>query len=290
MEIRELALLLFTFFMQAAIGTLIALLIVEFFTRREGVHEDRPSSLKRYMVVPVMALVGILASFGHLGRIMHAPFILKGVTSSGLSQEVAVAALFFVVVLVLGVLAWLGKVTRGGRLVLALIGSIVGLLLLFLMANAYAIRTVPVWDNLGTYLITFLAAFILGPIIAGVLLAITERGPVDADTLSERPLRLLSVISLVAAVLLVIVYALRMAFFASEGTPGAEVFGSQYFVLLLVRLALPLIASIGFFVSQTVRKERVVGLSTLVLLLLIACVGEILGRYLFYATFLRVGI
>jgi anaerobic dimethyl sulfoxide reductase subunit C (anchor subunit) len=94
-----------------------------------------------------------------------------------------------------------------------------------------------------------------------------------------------------------VVLPMRVAYLAAGTAPASQsaaMFVGQFGLVLVLRLALVFAGAgiLGVFVYQNASstgRERVMGNLTYVAFALVL-IGELLGRFLFYATYVRVGI
>ncbi len=91
-------------------------------------------------VITIVMLVGLLASFLHLGTPRNAWRAIRNVRSSWLSREVLCAALFTA--------SLVGLMITGGAG--AWLADVIGLALIVSMAQVYRLRTVPEWNRWTT--------------------------------------------------------------------------------------------------------------------------------------------
>jgi anaerobic dimethyl sulfoxide reductase subunit B len=111
-------------------------------------------------VITIVMLVGILASFLHLGSPRNAWYAIRNVRSSWLSREVWCAALFAV--------ALIGLTITGGAG--AWLVDVIGLALIISMTQVYRLRTVPEWDHWTTTASFFSTTLLLGSVLCGTLI------------------------------------------------------------------------------------------------------------------------
>jgi DMSO reductase anchor subunit len=170
--LHEWPLVIFTLASQVAVGSVLALLVVWGMLWRGGqgsspsaAHVEAVAGWSRrpLLFVGLMTLVGLAASFLHLGAPLNALRALSNVGHSWLSREI-LAALAFLGLWILafrlhrrpeGVPSWLL-----GSLALAL--ALAGVLLIWTMARVYMLPARPLWDTWLTPASFFLAAVLLG--------------------------------------------------------------------------------------------------------------------------------
>jgi len=93
-NLREWALIIFTVFAQMSVGSFVILGILHFLAARKIKLEeaDRLSDRALLAIGPVLVL-GLLASFAHLGNPLNAPRAVTNLATSWLSREIFLVAL-----------------------------------------------------------------------------------------------------------------------------------------------------------------------------------------------------
>ena len=165
---NELPLVAFTLLLQMAVGMTICLLAV--------LHNP----LSILFDIGLVAGIGGLASFLHLGRKRNAWRALNHLKKSWLSRETLLTCLFATAWLVTFGLEWFLKVT-----ITFLPMALIGCGLIYSMAQIYRLRTVEAWNSWRTPVTFFLSAVVLGTlgvninipassweIIAGIAMAV----------------------------------------------------------------------------------------------------------------------
>jgi len=283
METTEWALILFTVLGQTAIG---ACLLVTWFRQwdKEGTMEG--AYRKSVWVLAGLAFIGLAASLLHLGRPLMAITALRHLSTSWLSREIFFTGGFFVL-LVASVL--LDKRVALRR-VIDWLAVLAGVLAVVSMAASYSMTMRPAWQGFHTYVAFGCTALFLGSATAGGLLALFGRG-------QERVARNLQDLIWVAVVALVVQLA-AVPFYISAlgaGLPAAkataDLLAGEYLITMVVRWALPLA---GGLIPLLVMWRRLgtgkvsTGLVYTALAFILA--GELVGRYVFYAASVPMGI
>ncbi len=253
--LRELPLLIFSLAGQAAIGLCAALTCLVFILGDPGLI----ARLFRLPLVGGSLTIGLAlaVSFFHLGRPQNAWRVLANLRKSWLSREVlallafCAAWILFSVVICVGfgsLLLWRG---------LALLALIPALTFLTAMQSIYRLRSVPGWEPRKTSLEFTLSAWLLGSLLAAMLLPAG-----DGDHLHPA-LLLASLPAFMASLLLSL-------------TPAVPITG-----LRLVRLILLLTGSVGALLLAIGSAPALTTGSLLVFLAALAAEG--IGRWAFYA-------
>ena len=152
----HLSLVIFTLLVQSAVGSLwcteAALLLGG---SRFALFHYEWHVLSALLVV----LAGLGASMAHLGRLGACFYALRNLKSSWLSREI-VATGAFAGILAIAVLTCTWSGASSGWVLFA--GSLIGGFVLYAMARAYRLRTVPSWNHAGTLLGFLGSALLLG--------------------------------------------------------------------------------------------------------------------------------
>lgn len=177
---KEASLVAFTLLTQAAAGVCWVLLALGLRAERAGTEAAlRDAALPLLAAAFLAALLGLAASFLHLGSPRNAWRALGNLRTSWLSREVLLASLF-TGALAAAVLVRLRPEPPAFAAGFAegLAGTL-GVGLVTTMAGAYRLRSVPAWDRVATPLAFFGSALVLGALAVAAALAL--RGP-DAAT------------------------------------------------------------------------------------------------------------
>lgn len=278
----ELPLALFTTLASIGAGAFIAL-AVAFFTTKFS--EDELKKIDKWTLVPAAAVViGFIAAFFHLANPAAAFGVFGGIGRSPMSNELCVAVIFAVVMVVYMIVALMGKL-GGARKVLAAVLAVLALLFAAFMGLAYSISTVPVWASpwpvvqmLGYALLGGTAMGVCVLAFAGALSTATK-GAFKGGSIA------LAVIGLVLAVAGLGMMASGASGMSNAVAAGADLLADAtvYLVVAVVCLVLSCVAT--FF---AVRNDAGAGLAVGAVIL--ALVGVLAGRFVFYALEISVGL
>lgn len=306
MEVREWALILFTILAQMSVGSFWVLGVVHYYAKRKTNEEeaDRLSDRALLVIGPLMIL-GLLASLFHLGDPLSAFRAVTNVGSSWLSREILFGVLFAILGGLFAIMQWRKWTSFTIRNVIAILAGIAGLGLVISMSGVYMLPTQPAWNTLATPIFFLTTTLLLGSLAMGtaftanyLYLKRKEEAGLDMQLeLLRGSLRGISVTALVVLGIQLIVAPLYIAAL-SAGVPEAQESASMlvddYVTIFVLRLVLSLIGA-GLFAivlyqsASGEAKDRtmaymVYGAFAFVL------VAEVLGRYLFYAIQVPVGI
>ncbi len=307
MELREWALVIFTVVMQMAVGAFVILGGVHFFaTRKYSAQEADLMSDRSLLAIGPLAVFALIVTFLHLGNPINAPRAIMNLGSSWLSREIGLAVVFSVLGAVFAFLQWRKILTPTIRNAVALVTAAVGLVLVYAMANIYRLPTIPAWDTMVTPIIFFITSFLLGALAISAAFAASfwylkrkasGDNKVQYDILATT-LRWIAVISMALMGIQFIVIPIYFAQLATAGSAAATaslniIFGQHPVVLVLELVFLFLGAGLlAMFIYQTAAIEKhVQRLSTLAYLAFaLVLVAEVMGRFLFYASMVKVGL
>jgi anaerobic dimethyl sulfoxide reductase subunit C (anchor subunit) len=307
MNTNEWALVVFTVVMQMAVGAFILLGGVHYLAaRRSGAEEaDKLSDRALLAIGPVVAL-GLLVTLFHLGNPMNAPRALTNVGTSWLSREILFALLFAFFGAVFALLQWRKLLTAAVRNGLALVVAALGIALVVSMSMVYRLFSVPAWDNLGTPAAFFLTTVLLGSLAMGAAFVANfwyiRRKQMDPNnvqyTLLATSLRWIALIAIAALGLQFVVTSLYLSALGTHGSTAATdslaVIGQYGGLIYGLRLALlfvgaGLMAVFLYAIAASESKLRIVSNLAYVAFALVL-ISETLGRYLFYASMVRIGL
>lgn len=303
MDIREWALLIFTILGQLAAGALLVLMIVRAYAvAKAGVQEaDRMTDGPLFMVVPIMGLA-LLSSLLHLNNLGNVVKAVPNLGTSWLSREVVIAVTFVVIAGAYTLMQWRKIGPTILRDIIGWIATLVGLVQIYAMAMVYMIRTQPSWNTIATPITFFATTLLLGALAVALALVINYNSIQKKDAKAgEKQLGLLrgalQGIAITAIILLGIEFLILPFYMAHLGSAAlqslkmmTETYGLTLILrLLLVFLGAGVLAMYLFRNASETGKEKtlaVLASSAFVLVL----VAEVMGRFLFYATHVRIGL
>jgi len=279
---HEWSLIVFTLLTQIAVGAFITDGIME--RRMKSLSQENTTSVSKRTLpaVIVLAVVALITSFLHLGNPGNALHTLNNIGSSWLSREILFVALFTGGVIVFYLLNIRNFGTTTFRKIVAYITAIAGLLTVFSMAKVYMLETVPVWNTLFTPLQFFFTTFLLG----GLAVLIYYRN--FEETTVRLPMKVLLVL-LLANIMLweANIYLLSGGGIATGASLEVLLAKNEWlFYGRPVLMALTVVLIVYPILKRAIQKHHGLIIAAFVLLL----IAEIIGRYLFYASYVRVGV
>ncbi len=270
---KERSLVAFTLLSQAAVGL---------WWLQAGVAPTAPLAEASHLTAAALMALALGSSFLHLGTPLLAWRAIFNVRSSWLSREVLSASLFAAASLVL-------VLFRLGNLAVWLTAAL-GAVLLYCMAQAYRLRTVPAWDAWSTPASFLVTALLLGGLVTDVLAVLTPGGVLEMDLTWPRgtaPVILL-LLAVQGALLWHWLRRLRTGPDAARRSAGRVT--KRHRALLRARLALGVggaVAVAAFWLPW----PSPTGPTALAFLALgLVAAGEAAGRELFYQARVREGV
>lgn len=164
---HEWALLIFTVAVPSSIGGMLFLWFAQNILKKDKEIDLFKTMKWPLMVIAFISIIGLFASFFHLGKPIHAINAVRGFGSSWMSNEIVVTGVFIGLACLTAGLAFYQKKINPA---LMLITGIVGLADIFCMAQLYNVTQVNGWDHINTFLVSYGTAFTLGPVLGASLL------------------------------------------------------------------------------------------------------------------------
>jgi len=305
MDTREWALLIFTILGQIAAGSLLVLMIIRaYVVRTAGVEQaDRFTDGPLYIIVPIMGLA-LLSSLLHLGSPLNIAKAVPNLGTSWLSREVVIAVIFVIIAGAYTFMQWRKIGGDALRTVLGWIAAATGVAQVYGMSMVYMIRTQPAWNTLATPVSFFTTALLLGVVtIAAALVVNHSRLNKDVEKTEKQLVSLRVVLQglAIASIVLVgvefLVTPLYMAYLSSQGPTAVEslnMITSSFGAMLALRLIMVFVGA-GMLAAYLYHNASIAGkentLSTLVYsALILVLASEVMGRFIFYATHVRIGL
>lgn len=304
---NEWALIIFTIVMQMAVGSFVILGGVHFFaTQREGIEEADRLSDRALLAIGPVVVFGLIVTLFHLGNPANAPRAISNLGSSWLSREATLAIVFGIGGAIFAFMQWRKISTPAIRNALALAVAAIGLVLVYAMAAIYQLPTIPAWDSLATPVTFYVTTFLLGSLAMGAAFVVNywylrSKGMDENDkqfSMLATTLRWIAILSIVMLGVQFIVIPLYIASLSTHADPAAtesvSILLDDNGFVFLARLVLVFLGAGVFtvFIYQSAPSEskvRVVG-NLAFLAFAFVLIGEILGRYLFYASMVRIGL
>ena len=261
----EWPLILFTVLGQIAIGIILMLWWLD----RDRDHLDNKLFRQGVHVSGVLLALALLATLFHLGHPEAAYRALTHLGSSWLSREIL---LFLLTFLAWIYLFWQSRQQTGSRTFGLGITSVLGLLGIASSAMIYVLPRVPAWNNVGPVLFFLLTTGLLGALFTLVL------GGKLLQTAQKKLLLQWSLGCTIVSLLIYLIYG-SMLSVSIEGAASLNFLLNSplFWVRALLGWFAPLLLLISILKNTQVDKTKLILTVTL-----LAGLGEVLGRALFY--------
>ncbi len=306
MNIREWTLPVYTILMQIAVGALFILWLI----RTRASSKFSPSEIDRIIRNPILVisftiLVAMIGAHFHLSKPYRSFLAVLNFKSSWLSREIIFTVLFF---LATTSVWYLTRYQNARRKLISNIGWLaicLGFILIYCMARIYLLPTQAAWNSPTVIFSFYITTLLLGGMTVTCLM-ILDLKFAEIQKSNDISLRLdiikysfagLSLLTFALTLLNIIVTYIQI-YLLRRGDIVAHTSLNLIFVLYLplfiIRIVLLLYASLtlGYAVYRMYRlKSTPQSMVTPVYLsCLLIFVGEIIGRFLFYATHIRIGL
>lgn len=306
MNTQEWALIIFTILAQMAVGSFLVLGVIHTYARRKAGDEaaDRLSDRALLAIGPVLILA-MIASLFHLGSPIAAYRAVVNLGSSWLSREIFFGILFVVAGGIFALMQWRKIGSFGLRTVVAWIAALIGLVFIASMVMVYMIPAQPAWNTWLTPISFFITTALLGLFTIGASFVfnynyIRERDPECAEEQcallhsSLRGIAVASIVFLGIQLVAIPIYLVSLVNMGPAAVETARMLTEDYMVLLILQLSL-LFLGAGIFALFLYRYATDTGREQLIGRLaygafLFVLVGAVIGRYLFYASHVRLGV
>lgn len=184
---HEFPLVIFTLFMQGAVGFTLMLCFTAGQMPRAGRHTL--ATLPALVCTGIAAALGLLASTLHLGYPLNAFNALRHLSSSWLSREIALAGVFMALIAVSILLLMMKRATPWPLLWLT---ALAGLADMFAMASIYCHAAVVTWQHVNTWAMFLGSVVLIGASVLQLRLALRPAFNAKAELAASRRLSLLA--------------------------------------------------------------------------------------------------
>ena len=306
MNVREWALPVYTILMQLAVGALLVLWII----RLLAGSKFRPSEMDRIirnplLVIMITVIVAMIGSHFHLSKPFHSFYAARNFAHSWLSREIVFTVIFFIMLFSLWLLSRYKKEFRFLLTVIGWISILFGIIVVYCMARIYMLPTQVAWNSPLVIVSFYTTTILLGTMTIACLLVLDLKFA-ESQRTNDIDIRVqvirYSMIWLASVAFLAVAVNIFLTFYQiymlSQGDVNArtslQLMFELYTPLFVMRLFSIIIAP--FWIGYSVYRMRRAGLmpQRLMIPVYMSClfimIGEILGRFLFYATHIRVGI
>jgi anaerobic dimethyl sulfoxide reductase subunit C (anchor subunit) len=306
MNLGEWPLIVFTILGQMSVGSFLVLVVIHLYAQRKAGMEqaDRMSDIAFLAIGPVLIL-GLIGAIFHLNSPANAWASIGNIGTSWLSREILFGLLFGIVGGVFAIMQWRKIATPTVRWVLAVIAALLGIGLVYSMSALYMLEIQPSWNTAVTPLLFATTTLLLGALAVGAALVanysyLQRKEPDCAEVQCEilrGAMRGIAVLSMIALGVELVTLPLYLGYLSSVGGAGAQsaaMYFGDYAVVFALRLILVFLGAgiLGLFLYRNAvspGRERFLAGFTYAAFAAVL-IAEVMGRFLFYATHMRIGI
>lgn len=306
MNVREWALPVYTILMQLAAGALLTLWLTRALMRKAFKNPQAEHLIRNPILVIVLTIIAAMfGSHFHLSKPWLSFLAVSNFRSSWLSREIIFTVLFFLAVSCLWLTIYYSAHQRIFQSVLGWSAVGFGLAVVYCMGRIYMLPTQVAWNS-SMVLVSFYVTTLLLGVMAIVCLLILDLKYAQTQKSEDVHFRKLIIQRtfpgfLIAAVVLAILNIVIIFLQINQLQGGdlatqtsLDLLFELYFPLLILRLILLVSAPalLGFYTFRVIRGFLSPGaiMTPVFISCLLTLVAEIIGRFLFYATHVRVGI
>jgi len=306
MNIREWALPVYTILIQLTVGAITVLWILRQLTYSKFNHEDMEKITRNPILVIVFTVfVAMIGAHFHLSKPFLSFYASRNFMHSWLSREIVFTMLFFLATLSILFLDRYYKerralITRAGWIAIGF-----GITLVYCMARIYMLPTQVAWNSPWVVVSFFATTILLGTMTIISLLVLDlnfSELQKSADIgIREQIIKhslgwmiLVVVIGVIISLLVNIFQVMELSQGDQISRTSLQLLLELYAPLLVLRVVTVIAAPVWLGYAAFQMYKKYAALEKLLLPVYISClmilVGEIIGRFLFYATHIRVGI
>lgn len=292
MNSNEWPLVFFTILSQLSVGILFAAFALSFFLK----DTDAPAlaELKRILILVALGSIGValIISFLHLASPQHAIYAITNPGSSWLSREILLAIMYFLSLLICFT-SWQYDIPHRSMFEYFFLASLLtGVILVWAMASVYMIPTVPLWNSPSTPVAFFNTALMMGSGVLIVLVISLASRNAELPEIRTMQSTLFYMIALAVFVFLLNKMMLQPTISAVPGGFAAPVVSSWWKTAQYIFLAAGFTILVYWFArhATALPGERIIAGYFVYGAVLLLFFAELAGRYVFYATYYRIGI
>lgn len=307
MNLREWALPIYTIMMQLAIGALLSLWVIRklFSSKYGNKRMDEVATIPVLIIFSTM-IVAIVGSHFHLSKPFLSFLALRNFRSSWLSREIAFTLIVFISTGTLLYFLIYRKKTYWIKVFLGWIAILSGFVTVYSMANIYLLPTQAAWNSPITIISYYAVMLLLGTVSIIVIFLMDLRfstGRLSGDLddyaqILEKSIPWLVVVATIVSLLNIALGLYQIELLREIAQPSAqaslELVLGLYKPLLLMRIGFALVGIVWLngIVRYFIKSQRAIinSLGPVSIACTLILIGEILERFLFYATHVRIGI
>ncbi len=307
MNLREWALPVYTILIQLVTGMLFVLWAIRTFAHTKE-NEEYLDELAKIpiLIVAFTIVVAIVGSHAHLSHPFKSFLAVSNFATSWLSREIVFTLVMFIFTAALLSRLWLNQGDFRTKTLLGWGAIVSGACTLWCMAHIYLLPTQLAWNTSATIFSTYGTAMLLGVFSLVVIFLMDIRFTQTVNMalarqkskIVHRSIRGLIWFSVAAATWVVVadllqIYLMYDLDLRSVQT-SLELILDLYQPLLILRFSMLGVGLVCFVICSARTLVKKLDLNEMIGPVYLAClavlVGEILERFLFYATHVRIGI
>lgn len=288
----EWSLVSFTLLSQFSVGLVLGLGFVYF--AHQSIYNDLATALtfrSPELIILFLIILATLFSFFHLGNPQHSFNAVNNLKGSWISREILMLSMFGfgVLLMMIGrIMQWPVNLTQ----FLIVFNGITGVVFILSMSGIYMIPTIPAWNNFFTPFSFISSALVFGSMGMMVLIHLANPNAINSNYVQQTTLFISILILLILAASVFHYYQLSKLEFT--GIAQVRFDKGGYFLIFIIRMILLGIVLAGtIYILQLANKQDLVISDIQAIIIIICClivVEEMMGRYLFYASYFRVGV
>ncbi|KJS21084.1 MAG: hypothetical protein VR72_12275 [Clostridiaceae bacterium BRH_c20a] len=280
---NEWPLIIFTLLIQGSVGvSLVLLLIYKKIGKNKGIEKIIGQG---FIYAGLLGVLGLAASFVHLGSPGNAMNAILRLGSSWMSREIIFTSIFIGLIILASLVYW--KNTIKNSVILGWVAVVFGLLAIYAMAKVYMVTIIPAWNHINTLFAFYGTTFLLGALLAASLLVVQGK---DMQELVRDGLKIAFGTVILALALQIVILPLYLTTLAAGDvfaqTTG-QILSTTYSTLLVIRWLLVLVGGAVLAALIWVKlntKEAGIPQNIIYSSFIMVFVAEVIGRYLFYAS------
>lgn len=265
------SLLIFSLCMQMAVGIVIFAFLGEILFRGKRFKTA-------ILIAAILGVVGVIASLTHLGHPLAALNVLSRFGKSWLSTQAVLSGVFAGLAILYALALYTKPDNKNASLALGGIGSIVGLIVVYSMGKVYAYTSVSAWQGTNTFVDFYATTIALGAILF-LVASVNELKGINKKIFGYA---ILAAVVIQAASAVPHVLSLNEMGFAAHNSMhilngmSGLIWAKWLLILGGAGIAIKLIFADQAAEAQSNLSAFYTGGTALV-------IGQIIGRYLFYA-------
>jgi anaerobic dimethyl sulfoxide reductase subunit C (anchor subunit) len=305
MSVHAWPLIAFTILAQMSVGMFVVLGIVHYFVvNKYSIAEADQMSTYALLAIGPALVLGLLASLIHLGTPYIAFLAVTNLATSWLSWEILLGVLFAILGGIFAMLQWRKIGSFALRNVIAWLAAIDGIGLVYVMSRIYRQPTIPSWNTTLTTISFYTTALLLGAVGVGAAFVagyvyLKRQNPdctQELCTVLQQTMRGISISAIILLGVELVVSPVYLSYLANSSVTASvaasmtEVFSPIFITrLALVFLGAGLLGVYLYWNSLSADRVQVMGYVSYAVFGLVL-ISEVLGRFLFYASYISIGV